>query len=859
VRTKRDLANSATPIAHSDGVRLNGNRTMKRILPLIPSTLRHKGKHKILTLCSVLGAWLGAGTVPAQSPVAVAAWGNDSDGQTSVPVSAQSGVNAIAAGYAHTLALKNDGSVVAWGYNFSGQTTVPLAAQTGVTAIAAGVEHTVALKVDGSVVAWGDDSHGQTTVPVTAQSEVTAIAAGFDHTVALKANGSVVAWGENRCGQATVPDTAQNGVTAIAAGGSHTVALKADGSVVAWGDDGSGQTTVPVAARSRVTAIAAGASHVLALKNDGTVVAWGANWAGQTMVPTGLSNVTAIAAGAYHSLALRNDGTVVAWGGWDDSGLTTLPVGLGKVTAIAAGANHTVVLVVPTPLAIIAQPVSRTVNEWQRTSFTLTAAGFPAYYQWRKDGVDVLGETSATYSLSLIPTNLAGSYTVVVSNPTGSVTSTPAVLTVNPAPAGSVVAWGGLQEVPLAAQSGVTAIAAGGGNFDSAGGLRIYIVALKNDGSVMAWGDNRNPQGRAPVPVAAESAVTAIAAGGYHTVALKDDGAVVAWGDNSAGQVTGTATTNTDSAIAIPVTLGGAVLSNVTAIAAGFYHTVALKDDGTVVAWGDNSAGQVTGTATTNTDSAIAIPVTLGVKVLSNVTAIAAGFYHTVALKKDGTVVAWGDNSLGQVTGTPTTNGDSAIAISVTLGGAVLSNVTAVAAGFSHTVALKKDGTVAAWGNNRAGQVTGTSTTNGDSAIAISVTLGGAVLSNVTAVAAGASHTLALKSDGTVVAWGWLYGTATVPAGLDNVTAIAAGAFHTVVLIGTVPLLPTLNAKSNGNELILSWLTNAAGFTLQSAPSLAPPVTWSDSTNPAVVIGKQFAITNTISGTSRFYRLRKPL
>jgi Regulator of chromosome condensation (RCC1) repeat len=100
-------------------------------------------------------------------------------------VAAQSGVTAIAAGGRHTVALKSNGSVVAWGNNGDGQTTVPLAAQSGVTAIAAGERHTVALKSNGSVLAWGYNGYGQTTVPVAAQSGVTAIAAGGGHTVAL--------------------------------------------------------------------------------------------------------------------------------------------------------------------------------------------------------------------------------------------------------------------------------------------------------------------------------------------------------------------------------------------------------------------------------------------------------------------------------------------------------------------------------------------------------------------------------------------------------------------------------------------------------------------------------------------------
>jgi hypothetical protein len=91
---------------------------------------------------------------------------------------------------------------------------------------------------------------------------------------------------------------------------------------------------------------------------------------------------------------------------------------------------------------------------------------------------------------------------------------------------------------------------------------------------VVAWGNNG--EGQAP-PVVTVSAVTAIAAGGYHTVALKQDGTVVAWGNNDYGQTT------------VPPGLSG-----VAAIAAGVYYTLALKRDGTIVAWGDNSAGQGT-------------------------------------------------------------------------------------------------------------------------------------------------------------------------------------------------------------------------------------------------------------------------
>ncbi len=132
---------------------------------------------------------------------------------------------AIAAGFAHTVGLKRDGTVVMWGDNYRGQMNVPKGL-SGVTAVAAGDYHTVALKSNGSVVAWGGGNEGgETTVPADL-STVTAIAAGSGHTIALKSDGTVVAWGWNQESQRTVP-AGLSGVIAIAAGSAETVALVA--------------------------------------------------------------------------------------------------------------------------------------------------------------------------------------------------------------------------------------------------------------------------------------------------------------------------------------------------------------------------------------------------------------------------------------------------------------------------------------------------------------------------------------------------------------------------------------------------------------------------------------------------------
>jgi alpha-tubulin suppressor-like RCC1 family protein len=209
--------------------------------------------------------------------------------------------------------------------------------------------------------------------------------------------------------------------------------------------------------------------------------------------------------------------------------------------------------------------------------------------------------------------------------------------------------------------------------------------------------------------------VVAIAAGGWHSLALRTGGTVVGWGYNRYGQST-----------------PPSGLSNVVAITAGGSHSLVLRSDGTVVAWGYNSHGQ-------------ASPP----EGLSNIVAIAAGWDHSLALRSGGTVVGWGNNDFGQ--SSPP---------------AGLSNVVAIAAGGSHSLALRSDGTVVGWGSNSDGQATPP-----------------AGLSNVVAIAAGGSHSLALRTGGTVVGWGYnRYGQSTPPSGLRNVVAIAAGGWHSLAL-----------------------------------------------------------------------------
>ncbi len=329
--------------------------------------------------------------------------------------------------------------------------------------------------------------------------------------------------------------------------------------------------------------------------------------------------------------------------------------------------------------------------------------------------------------------------------------------------------------------SGVTAIAGG----------YTYSLALKSDGTVWAWGngpfgqisgDGTPSKTSTPVQVIGLSSVTAIAAGYGHCLALKSDGTVWAWGYNGYGQV-GNGTLSNISPLVQVMGLGG-----VTAIAARGYHSMALKSDGTVWAWGLDASGQL-GNGTT-IDLWFSTPVQ--VVGLSGVTAIASGSLHSLALKSDGTVWAWGNNGLGQLgNGTITTSYYLFDTPAQVVG---LSGVTAIAGGSLHSLALKTDGAVWAWGGNSHGQLG-----NGmfsDSGTPVQV-IG---LSSVRAIAAGWDHSLALKTDGTLQAWGWNFsgqlgnGTFTrdppygisLPApviGLSGVMAISGANVHSLALV----------------------------------------------------------------------------
>jgi alpha-tubulin suppressor-like RCC1 family protein len=260
---------------------------------------------------------------------------------------------------------------------------------------------------------------------------------------------------------------------------------------------------------------------------------------------------------------------------------------------------------------------------------------------------------------------------------------------------------------PVPGLSGVRQIAAGA----STG------YAVLSDGSVRAWGlnevgqlgDGSTTDRVTPVPVSGlTSGVTQIAAGDYTGFAVLSDGSVRAWGLNALGQVGDGSTTDRWT----PTLVSG--LSGAKQVAAGVHTGFALLSDGSVRAWGFNGLGQL-GDGSTD-DQLTPVPVS---GLTSGVTQIAAGVHTGYALLSGGSVRAWGFNALGQVGDGSTTDRLTPVQVS-----GLTSGVTQIATANNTAYALLSDGSVRAWGFNSVGQVGDGSTTERHAPVSVGLPVG---------------------------------------------------------------------------------------------------------------------------------------
>ena len=336
-------------------------------------------------------------------------------------------ISAVSGGGDHTMYVKTGGTLWAMGYNLFGQLgdgtkthrSSAVQVATSVASVAAGRVHTMYVETDGTLWAMGYKVNGQLgdgkdanlefrSTPVQVATGVASVAAGADHTMYVKTDGTLWATGSNAQGQlgnggnstSTTPVQVATGVASVAAGRVHTMYVKTDGTLWAMGDNrygqlGDGTTTnrsSAVRVATGVASLAAGGDHTMYVKTDGTLWAMG-----------------------YNLFGRLGDGTIT-----NRSTAVNIYKGLLSDAATLA--------FVP---AIATQLSSSTVISGGAASFSVVATGTsPLAYQWKKDGSSISGATSSTYTIASTKTADAGSYTVVVTNSAGSVTSNSTVLTI---------------------------------------------------------------------------------------------------------------------------------------------------------------------------------------------------------------------------------------------------------------------------------------------------------------------------------------------------------------------------------------------------------------------------------------------
>jgi alpha-tubulin suppressor-like RCC1 family protein len=531
---------------------------------------------------------------------------------------------------------------------------VQIGALTIWSQVAASSLTSFAIKTDGTLWSWGKNNQGQlgqnigplvsyrsSPVQVGALTTWSQIAGGADTIFARQTNGTIWAWGAGSDGIQGVgtvteksspvqigTDTNWSTIT----GGDAGFAIKSTGALYGWGDSDFGQLGInalgyrssPVQVGEEVygwSKVANGNTHTIATKNDGTLWSWGRGSEGQqgtnsvlarsSPVQIGaLTTWSNVACGYYYSIATKTDGTLWAWG-QNNYGQVATPGGDNKSSPIQVG--------VLTTWSLIAGGAYHTLAT--KTDGTM--------WLWGRNNYGAIGTNNAVDRSSPVQVGSDTNWSKI----TGGRHHSAAVKTTGTAWGWGYNFYGNFGDGTVITRSSPVQIGAqiyGWSQIAGAMGADRHSMALKADGTMWTWGYNTNGQigdntvihRSSPVQVGLLTTWSQIAGGGLHSIALKTDGTIWTWGQNDSGQLG----QNNLVVRSSPVQVG--VLTTWSKIAGGGSATsLAIKTDGTMWTWGDNSIAGSMGDNTVITKSS---PIQIGA--LNTWSLISVGGYTSIAI-----------------------------------------------------------------------------------------------------------------------------------------------------------------------------------------------------------------------------------
>lgn len=779
---------------------------------------------------------------------------------------------AVYAGSSKTFVIKPDGTLWGKGYRFLGDGTpqsrnefVQILSDKGpIASVADGGEHVLVLTTDGQVWAWGNNKLGELgngttstfpiSVPVQVQLpegvHIKEIAAASRYSLALSTDGELWEWGlspqhTSSSNRKLVPDRVrdENGepitnIKTIEAYQNSVFAVTNNGEVWVWGyntqlqlgfEEFERRGPTKLTTIGQVENIATEGSHTVALRADGTVWGWGKNMKGElgtgialserTHLPTpiyGLENIVSVEVGEYSTLALDAEGNLWALGnqlflGFEENDDSVEPVQVGgewgqNVDSITSyrsnifavkrdgsiwgwGSNHYG--------QIISDIADSTIETPTLVDFDNLVSGLPLQYEWLhpqrgQTQVSVHEEVSLSFNRDIVASEKWGEIRITdedgeaVSGISSNVSSNEIII------AHDAFELDTIYEVLVPSHAVVDAN--GRSNPEIRWTFKTISHAVPEVEAISPAEDSQiAPDGAIRVyytsPVTAGLAledVTLVDEGGQETANIRAvvEGNRLTILHHPLQEYTEYTVTipadavrneegNSNELLQWTFTTGAAKSLPVEpdAVLGTGDHRTFIFESGSLWGWGRNEKGVLGGGTQIEQHSPVPVQGSL-----TNVKQIVSGQYHNAALKDDGTVWTWGNQKYGEL-GNGTVNEPNPIPVQV----AGLQDIVQIASGQNHLVALKQDGTVWTWGRGLNG-ILGNGSTSSSS---VPVQVEG--LTGIKTVTAGSQHTLALGEDGRVWAWGINFegqlGDGTneerhvpVPVGdMTHVTAIAAG------------------------------------------------------------------------------------